>query len=95
MRFEKLLGLSIEQDKQNIFSNLYDLTIKPIDESISYAPGLFKELNIVGNVEIQYNSIIIKDESDKIAFILPSDKYLVELVPRYEIRCVWIVGEGN
>jgi hypothetical protein len=95
MSFENLLGISIEQDKQNVFTNIYDLTIKPIDESVSYAPTLFKELNIVGNVEIQYNSLIIKDVNDKTAFILPSDKYMVELVPRYETRCVWKVSNGK
>ncbi len=88
-QFEKMLGVRFELDKQNVFIGVYDLTIKPIEESLSHSSNLFKELNIVGNVEIQYNSLIIKDENNQMAFIFPSDKFMVELLPVIKTECLW------
>lgn len=91
-QFEKLLGVRFELDKQNVFTRLYDINIKPLDESLANSPSLFKELNIVGNVEIQHNSLVIKDSKDQMAFILPSDKFMVELLPAYQTECFWKIS---
>ena len=91
-QFEKMLGVRFELDKQNVFIGVYDLTIKPIEESLSHSSNVFKELNIVGNVEIQYNSLIIKDENNQMAFIFPSDKFMVELLPVIKTECLWKIA---
>ena len=88
-QFEKILGVRFEMVKERVFTGLYDLTIKPIEESLSHSSNLFKELNIVGTVEIQYNSLIIKDENNQMAFIFPSDKFMVELLPVNKTECLW------
>ncbi len=93
-QFEKMLGVRFELDKQNVFIGVYDLTIKPIEESLSHSSNLFKELNIVGNVEIQYNSLIIKDENNQMAFIFPSDKFMVELLPVNKTECLWKIAHN-
>ncbi len=88
-QFEKMLGVRFELVKERVFTDLYDLTIKPIEESLSHSSNLFKELNIVGTVEIQFNSLIIKDENNQMAFIFPSDKFMVELLPVNITECLW------
>lgn len=92
-QFENLLDGRFQLDKQNVFAGLHNLSIKPITETSTYSPNLFKELNIVGNVEIQYNSLIIKDENNQLAYIFPSDKFIVELLPINKIECLWTFKE--
>ena len=92
-QFEKLLGVRFQMDKQNVFTGLHNLSIKPIDETSTYSPNLFKELNIVGNIEIQYNSLVIKDENNQLAYIFPSDKFIVELLALNKTQCLWIFKE--
>ncbi len=93
-QFEKMLDARFELDKQNVFTGVYDLTIKPIEESLSQSSNVFKELNIVGTVEIQYNSLIIKDENNQIAFVFPSDKFMVELLPVNKTECLWKIASN-
>ena len=40
---------------------------------------------------VQFSSIIIKDENDKIEFFIPNDKYVIETRVVFETRRTWML----
>ena len=92
-QFERQLNTRFQLDKKQVFSGLYEIDATPIVELNSNNKNIpLKGFNIEGQVEVLYNSILIKDEEGKIEFILPSDKFFIESRAITELKMMWIEG---
>ena len=84
---------SFQLEKKQLFTGLYEIEATPIVELVSNSKKIpLKGFNIEGQVEVLYNSILIKDEEGKIEFILPSDKFFIETRAITELKMMWIEG---
>ena len=92
-QFERQLNTSFQLEKKHVFTGLYQIDATPIVELVSNSKKIpLKGFNIEGQVEVLYNSILIKDEEGKIEFILPSDKFFIETRAITELKMMWIEG---
>lgn len=95
-KYEKVLNCRFELDKSSRFNGLYEIDVTPLFESVA---GIDKSpiyrFGTEGQVEIQYNSILIKDAEGKLEFILPADKYVVETRAIYETVISWVILENK
>ena len=92
-QFERQLNTSFQLEKKHVFTGLYEIDATPIVELVSNSKKIpLKGFNIEGQVEVLYNSILIKDEEGKIEFILPSDKFFIETRAITELKMMWIEG---
>ena len=90
-QFERQLNTSFQLEKKHVFTGLYQIDATPIVELVSNSKKIpLKGFNIEGQVEVLYNSILIKDEEGKIEFILPSDKFFIETRAITELKMMWI-----
>jgi len=92
-QFERQLNTRFQLEKKHVFTGLYEIDATPIVELVSNSKKIpLKGFNIEGQVEVLYNSILIKDEEGKIEFILPSDKFFIETRAITELKMMWIEG---
>ena len=92
-QFERQLNTRFQLEKKHVFTGLYQIDATPIVELVSNSKKIpLKGFNIEGQVEVLYNSILIKDEEGKIEFILPSDKFFIETRAITELKMMWIEG---
>ena len=90
-QFERQLNTSFQLEKKHVFTGLYQIDATPIVELVSNSKKIpLKGFNIEGQVEVLYNSILIKDEEGKIEFILPSDKFFIETRAITELKMIWV-----
>lgn len=88
--YDDLLETNFIMDEESHFTGLYKIKVYPIVElNMSSAKCPLMHLNTEGKIEVNYNSIVIKDKNDKILYILPSDKYAIETFAIDQITRIW------
>jgi hypothetical protein len=93
VQFERQLNTSFQLEKKQVFTGLYEIDATPIVELNSNNKNIpLKGFNIEGQIEVLYNSILIKDKEGKIEFILPSDKFFIETRAITELKMMWVEG---
>lgn len=92
--YEKVLNCRFELAKSSKFNGLYEIDVTPLFESDARIDknSIYK-FETEGQVEVQYNSILIKDADGKLEFILPADKYVVETRAIYDSDISWVILE--
>lgn len=87
--FEKVLNVRFLLDEKKVFTGLYEIDAHAI--LLNDLKQSITSLNTEGKIEIRYNSILIKDREDKIEFILPSDKFVIETKAIIESKFTWSI----